>query len=177
MNFQETSLAGAYLISTDKHSDKRGSFSRLFCAKEFTEASLPDIFVQINLSHNLKRATVRGMHYQLPPRSEGKLISCIKGHVYDVIVDIRPDSPTRNQYFSCELDAQDNRLLYVPEGFAHGFQTLEDNSTLLYGMTEFYEPGKDGGLRWDDPRIGVNWPLKTNLTISDKDANWPLINS
>lgn len=175
MIFEETTLAGAYLIRTDKHTDNRGSFSRLFCAQEFSEIGLPDNFVQTNLSENTKRFTLRGMHYQLPPLSEGKLISCISGHVFDVIVDIRADSPTRHQYFSCELRAHDNKLLYVPAGLAHGFQTLEDNSSLLYGMTDFYKPGQDAGLRWDDPTIGIDWPTKNNIIISDKDANLPTI--
>lgn len=152
--------------------DERGFFARTFCSEEFAAQGLNPRVAQCNLSHNRKRGTLRGMHYQAPPRAEAKLVSCTRGAVYDVIIDLRAGSQTYCRWFSAVLRAGENRMLYVPEGFAHGFQTLEDDTMVFYQMSEFYAPECARGVRWDDPAFGIRWPVAEKI-ISDKDRRLP----
>jgi dTDP-4-dehydrorhamnose 3,5-epimerase len=174
MIFEPTPLQGSYLITLQPIQDERGFFVRTFCKKEFEEVGHEKEFVQMNQSFNKQKGTLRGMHYQLPPHQEIKLVRCITGSVYDVIIDLRKDSPTYLQHFGAELSAENLCMLYVPEGFAHGFQTLADHSSLVYQHTAFYSPGSEGGLRFDDQRIGIDWPLLP-ACISEKDQGYPYL--
>lgn len=176
MIFTQTPLKGAYIIETKPFTDDRGLFARTFCKNEFQQIGHTKEFVQFNHSVTTHKGSIRGMHYQLPPFSEIKLIRCIRGKVFDVIIDIRQGSPTFLKHFSIEL-SEDNRLsLYIPEGFAHGFQTLEDNAQLIYHHTSFYQPGYEGGIRFSDPAVGINWPLQVTR-ISEKDSNYEFLNN
>jgi len=176
MKFIETELSGVYIIELDLIGDSRGFFSRFWCQKELAEVGLNFEIAQINNSYSAAAGTTRGLHYQHEPHAEAKIVSCTGGRVFDVAVDIRPNSPTYLQWFGTELTPENNRLLYVPAGFAHGYQTLEDDTRLLYLVSEFYAPDAEDGLRFDDPAIGVEWP-KEATSVSDKDRNWPLVNS
>ena len=175
MIFTETQLKGAYLIEPERLKDERGFFARSFCCKEFKEHRLDLQVVQCNISYNTFKGTLRGMHYQVAPKAEAKLVCCTRGAIHDVIIDLRPDSVTRYQWISIKLSADNLRMLYIPKEFAHGFQTLEDNTEIFYMMSEFYSPDHARGLRWDDPVFGIEWPLKEKI-ISDKDRNRPLMN-
>lgn len=174
MIFRETKLKGAYLIDIEPIKDKRGFFSRTFCQKELKKHGLNFNIVQSNLSHSKKRGTLRGMHYQKAPHEEEKLVSCIRGKIYDVIIDLRPNSPTYCQWLATELSAENFKMLYVSKGFAHGFQTLSDNTVVIYQMSEFYHPQSERGARWNDPLFGIKWPIK-KIVISSKDKRHPLI--
>lgn len=165
-------LAGAFLIALDRHEDMRGSFARVWCEKEFTEQGLVAQVVQANSSFNYKAGTLRGMHYQAAPHRETKLVRCTRGALFDVIVDLRPESPTYRHWTGVELTADNDRMLYVPVDFAHGFITLENNTEVNYLVSEAYAPGVERGLRWDDPAIGIDWPRPV-MVISEKDAAWP----
>jgi dTDP-4-dehydrorhamnose 3,5-epimerase len=176
MQFTETKLNGAYIIDLEPREDARGFFARTFCAREFKEHGLGTDFVQCSISMNRMRGTLRGMHYQLPPAGEAKLVRCTAGAIHDVIVDLRRDSPTYLQHFGVDLTAQNRCALYVPEMFAHGFQTLEDDTEIFYQMSEFYAPDKSAGVRFDDPKLGIVWPLPV-AAIADKDRTWPLLQS
>ncbi len=171
MQFEATPLDGVVKITSDVIGDDRGSFYRSFCREEFAANSLPGDFVQCNISRNRMRGTVRGMHFQAPPHEEGKLVRCIRGAVYDVVVDLRAFSPTFRKSFGAELTEVNAVALYIPPGFAHGFQTLQDDSDLLYQMTTFYHPGLARGVRWDDPSLGISWPLPITV-ISDRDTQF-----
>ena len=172
MLFEETRLHGAFVIDIQCLEDSRGFFARSFCADEFARHGLPGIFVQSNISYNRRRGTLRGMHFQLPPHEEGKLVRCTSGAIYDVIIDLRRDSPTYCQWTQVELSRNNGRALYVPPGFAHGFQTLTDETDVSYQMTEFFVPGASAGVRWNDPAFGIDWPFGDPI-LSDKDANYP----
>jgi dTDP-4-dehydrorhamnose 3,5-epimerase len=172
MRFIETALKGAFIIELEPIEDERGFFARSFCQKEFEKHGLNFHVVQCNISYNKKKATLRGMHYQVAPYEEVKLVSCIRGTIYDVIIDLRPDSHTYCQWFAMELSSEDYKILYVPKGFAHGFQTLEDNTVVFYQMSEFYHPECARGVRWDDPVFKIEWPL-SNRVMSKKDLNYP----
>jgi dTDP-4-dehydrorhamnose 3,5-epimerase len=172
MHFIPTALEGAWIIEAQPHKDDRGFFARTFCAEEFEAHGLADKFVQCNTSWNARRGTVRGLHYQLQPSSEVKLVRCTAGALLDVIVDLRPKSPTYLQNYAVELTAANRLALYIPEMFAHGFQTLEDSTEVFYQMSEFYRPKLGRGLRYDDPKLGINWPLSV-ASISDQDLGWP----
>ena len=174
MRLSETTLPGAYVVEWEPHTDERGFFARTFCQREFAVIREGITFVQANVSHNRSAGTTRGMHFQYPPAAEAKLIACVAGAVVDVIVDIRRGSATFLEHIAVELTATNDRMLFVPEGFAHGFQTLVPDTRLMYHHTEFYEPGSEGGLRYSDPRLGIAWP-HAEVTISDKDAAYPLI--
>lgn len=174
MHFIETTLAGAYTIELDPHSDERGFFARAFCQRTFEERGLIGEIAQANLSYNHQRGTVRGMHHQLPPSSEAKLVRCMRGAVYDVIVDLRTDSPTYRRWFGAELTGRNGVAMYVPQLFGHGFQTLEDDTLVYYQVSEPYTPNRERGLRHDDPALGIDWPLETRV-ISAKDSSWPLL--
>jgi len=172
MIFLETPLRGAYVIELDKHEDERGYFARSWCAREFAARGLDPHLVQCNVSFNKLNGTLRGLHYQIPPHAEAKLVRCTKGSLFDVIVDLRKASPTFLQWFAIELTAANHRMLYIPKLFAHGFQTLEDGVEIFYQMSEFYEPAAARGLRWNDPRLGINWP-DADRVISQKDEAYP----
>jgi dTDP-4-dehydrorhamnose 3,5-epimerase len=171
MLFLETPLRGAYLIKLEKHEDERGFFARSWCAEEFSSKGLDARVVQCNVSFNKKKGTLRGLHYQMPPSAETKLVRCTRGALYDVIVDLRADSPTFLKWFGVELTAENYRMLYIPKRFAHGFQTLEDGTEIFYQMSEFYAPHAARGIRWNDPRIGIAWP-EADRTISQKDREY-----
>ncbi|WP_430227305.1 dTDP-4-dehydrorhamnose 3,5-epimerase [Paraburkholderia tropica] len=172
MKFNKSPLEGAYTIDLEKRGDERGFFARVFCENEFGAQGLETRFVQINNSSSAKRGTLRGMHFQLPPEGEVKVVRCIKGSLYDVIVDLRPDSPTFKQWFGAELSAENRRMMYVPRGFAHGFITLTDDAEAFYLVSAFYAPHEERGLRYNDPAIGIEWPIAPT-EISEKDQNWP----
>src|SRR3712207_2144495 len=174
MLFTETKLKGAFIIDLEHREDNRGFFARTFCAKEFEEHGLKPTVAQCNSSFNHKKGTLRGMHYQVPPAAETKLIRCTQGAIYDVIVDMRPDSPTYLVHIGVELTAENRRALYVPEMFAHGYQALTDGAEVTYQVSEAYTPGTERGLRHDDPALGLSWPLPVSV-ISPKDAAWPLM--
>jgi dTDP-4-dehydrorhamnose 3,5-epimerase len=172
MIFTETKLPGAYLIQIERHEDERGFFARTWCQHEFEENGLNPSLVQCNLSHNARKGTLRGMHYQDVPYQEAKLVSCIRGAIYDVIIDIRPGSPSFGAHLGAILTAQTHEMLYVPEGFAHGFLTLEDETQVFYQMSEFYAPDYARGFRWNDPTFNVQWPAEVRV-ISTRDASYP----
>lgn len=174
MTFQETGLQGAFVIGLDRLEDERGFFARAFCAREFAKLGMRPQVAQANLSFSHLRGTVRGMHYQVPPAVEPKLIRCIRGAVWDVIIDMRPDSPTFLRHIGVELSADNRRALYVPEGFAHGNQSLTDDAELFYLVGDYYAPANERGVRHDDPAVGIEWPLPVTR-ISAKDRNWPLL--
>ncbi len=172
MIFTETRLKGVYIIDIEPIRDERGFFARSFCQNDFTEHGLKVNVAQCNVSFNKKKGTLRGMHLQLPPKAEAKLVRCTRGKIYDVVIDLRPGSPTYCQWEAVELSADDYRALYIPEEFAHGFQTLEDNSEVFYQMFEFYAPEYASGVRWDDPAFGITWPLPGPI-ISERDQSYP----
>lgn len=173
MIFKETVLKGAYLIELEKNEDERGSFTRYFCQKEFEAHNLKLPIKQSNISYNKKRGTLRGMHYQVAPYAESKLVTCVSGAIYDVIIDLRLDSSTYCKWFSIKLTAQNYISLYVPEGFAHGFQTLADDTIVLYQMSELYNPKSSQGIRWDDPEFKISWPIQ-EMILSKRDLSYPL---
>ncbi|MGB7768520.1 MAG: dTDP-4-dehydrorhamnose 3,5-epimerase [Verrucomicrobiia bacterium] len=174
MRFETTKLSGAFIVEPERHEDSRGFFARTFCAREFAGRGLASVFVQSSVSFNRQRGTLRGLHYQLPPACEVKLVRCTAGAIYDVIVDLRPGSPTYRQHIGVELTARNRRALYVPEMFAHGLQTLEDETEVLYQINAFHAPEKATGIRHDDPKLGITWPLSVTA-ISGKDESWPLL--
>lgn len=173
MIFIETKLKGAFIIEIEKREDERGFFARSWCQKEFAEHGLNANFVQCNISFSRKRGILRGLHYQIAPNEESKLLRCTRGALYDVLVDLRQDSPTYKQWLGVELTADNHRMLYVPEGFANGFQTLTDNTEAFYQVSQFYSPESERGVRWNDPAFGIKWPLLDNPVVSDKDKSWP----
>ena len=174
MRFQPLPLHGAYLIDLERRRDSRGTFARAFCAQEFAAHGLETNFVQANMSTTARAGMVRGMHFQRPPHAEVKLVRCIGGAIHDVIVDLRPDSPTYRRWFGAELSAENGRMMVVPRGFAHGFQARTDDATTFYMVSAFYAPEAEGGVRHDDPALAIAWPLAVT-EISDKDSQWPLL--
>jgi len=176
MIFIETKLKGAYIVDIEPHEDERGFFARSWCAEEFEKHGLNPHLAQCNISFNKKRSTLRGMHYQVAPFAEAKLVRCTMGTIYDVIIDLRQDSPTFKEWYSVELTAENRRALYIPEGLAHGFQTLMDDTEVFYQMSEFYHPECARGVRWDDPEFDVAWPVKA-VVISEKDLHYEFFNS
>jgi dTDP-4-dehydrorhamnose 3,5-epimerase len=172
MKFEQTPLPGAYLIDLQPIEDGRGFFSRTFCRHEFEKHGLNPAISQCNVALNIVRGTLRGMHYQVAPFREVKVIRCIGGAILDVIIDLRPDSPAYRRWFGVELSARNRRALYVPEGFAHGYLTLSDNTEIQYMVSEFYSPAHERGIRWNDPAFAIEWPMAPRV-ISDKDAGHP----
>jgi dTDP-4-dehydrorhamnose 3,5-epimerase len=172
MLFNPTPLDGAYTIDLERKGDERGFFARVFCEKEFAAEGLETRFVQVNNSLSADKGTLRGMHYQLPPSQEVKVVRCIRGALWDAILDLRPDSPTFGRWFGAELSAENRRMMYVPRGFAHGFLTLEPDTEAFYLASEFYAPDRERGVRWNDPKFAVEWPAQPAV-ISDKDAALP----
>ncbi|MDF2188765.1 dTDP-4-dehydrorhamnose 3,5-epimerase [Paraflavitalea sp. CAU 1676] len=174
MIFTPTTLEGSYVIDIEQYSDSRGWFARFFCKKEFSAIGHDKEWVQLNHSANFRQGTLRGMHFQCPPFREIKMVRCIAGSVFDVIVDLRKESKTFMNWYGTELSATNRKMLYIPEGFAHGFQTLSDNSELIYHHTEFYTAGSEGGIRYNDPRLNIQWPLSVSI-ISDRDKTHPYL--
>lgn len=172
MIFTETKLKGAFIIELEKLEDERGFFARTYDRKEFASRDLNPNLAQFNVSFNKKKGTLRGMHYQAAPHEEAKLVRCTRGAMYDAIIDLRPGSPTFRQWISVELTSENHRMLYVPKGFAHGFQTLEDDTEVFYQMSEFFHPESGSGVRFDDPAFGIEWPLEEKV-ISEKDRRYP----
>jgi len=175
MIFTETSLKGSYVIGLTVFSDDRGWFARTYCKNEFHAIGHTGEWLQMNHSFTKQRGAIRGMHYQLPPFSEIKLVRCIAGAVFDVIIDLRQGSPTFLKWFGIELSAENKKMLYIPEGFAHGFQTLQDDTELVYHHSQLYTPGAEGGIKFDDTKININWPLAVT-NISERDSQHPLLN-
>ena len=174
MIFNETKLRGAFTIDIERLEDSRGFFARTFCQKEFADHGLKPVIAQANVAFNKARGTLRGMHFQYPPAAETKLVRATRGAILDIIVDLRPESPTYLHHISVELSAANGRALYVPERFAHGYQVLEDQTETSYQVGEFYTPGAEGGLLYNDPRLGLSWPLPVG-EMSAKDAKWLLL--
>lgn len=174
MTFEETKLAGSYLITVEPMSDDRGWFARTFCKDEFKQTGFRDEWVQLNHSFTNKAGTVRGMHFQLPPFAETKLVRCIAGRVFDVIIDLRNNSDTFLQWFGVELSGENKKMIYIPQGFAHGFETLSDDCELVYHHSQFYQPGSEGGIQYDDPMINIQWPGEVK-NISERDKTHPYL--
>lgn len=170
--FTETKVKGAFVIEPEKREDERGFFGRSWCKKEFADHKLDPRVVQCNISLNRKKGTLRGMHYQAGPRGEAKLVRCTQGAIYDVIIDLSPGSPTFKQHLAETLNARDHRMLYVPEGFAHGFQALDDNTEVFYQLSEFYAPEYACGVRWNDPSFGIKWPICEPI-MAERDRSYP----
>lgn len=175
MKITKTKINGAYLIELEPICDFRGSFARQFCKKEMAKFEIDFDICQCNISKNPKKGTLRGMHYQKDPYPEIKLVSCTQGKIFDCIVDLRKNSPTYLQWQAFELDDTNNKMLYIPANVAHGFQTLEDNSTVYYQLGEFFMPEYYSGIRWNDPKIGIEWPIIENLIINERDNNYELL--
>jgi dTDP-4-dehydrorhamnose 3,5-epimerase len=170
MRFESTPLAGAVLVSIEAHADLRGYFARTWCTREFEAQGLPAQVVQTSISHNLRRGTVRGMHLQLPPSQEGKLVSCLRGAIHDVIIDLRPESPTYLRHYSVELTAEVHNALFIPSLMAHGFQTLAHDTEVLYQMTDFFAAELGFGVRWNDPAFAIRWPITDDVVILPRDS-------
>ena len=171
MIFTETKLRGAFVIDIERREDSRGFFARIFCQHEFAALGLKPVIAQANVAYNRKKGTLRGMHFQFPPAAETKLVRCTRGAILDIIVDLRPEGPTYLQHIAVELTEENCRALFVPERFAHGYQVLRDDTETSYQVGEFYTPGSEGGLLYNDPRLGLEWPLPVSV-ISDKDQVW-----
>jgi dTDP-4-dehydrorhamnose 3,5-epimerase len=174
LRFLETALYGAFIIELEEQRDARGLFARTFCSREFEAHGLDPVVAQCNLSITFRRGTLRGMHYQAEPAGEAKLVRCVAGSIHDVMIDLRPNSPTFRQHVAAELSGENGRALYIPKGFAHGFQSLSDNAMVLYQMSECYSPELARGVRYNDPAFDIMWPLPVS-EIAERDANWPLL--
>lgn len=172
MKFQATTLKDAVLIDLERRGDERGFFARTFCVDEFAAQGLPTEFVQQNMSFSAAKGTLRGMHFQSAPHGEDKLIRCVRGGIVDIIVDLRPDSPSYKRWEAFELNEENKRMLLVPKGFAHGFQSVTDNVEVSYMASAKYAPAAERGVRWNDPAFGIKWPLEPT-EVSEKDRNWP----
>ncbi len=173
MRFEALAIEKACRVRIEPNADLRGFFARTFCTREFEAAGLPTEAVQSSISYNAKRGTVRGMHFQWPPSKEGKLVRCVRGSLYDVLIDLRPASPTYLHHTGVHLD-QDNRdAVFIPAGVAHGFQTLADATEVLYQMSDAYAPDLAGGVRWNDPQFAIDWPVRGDIVIAERDANYP----
>jgi len=174
MIFHATPLSGAFLVDLERRADERGFLARTYCEREFEEHGAPMHIVQSSTIQTERRDTLRGLHFQEPPFAEAKLVRCTRGSIFLVMVDLRSDSPTRNAWFGAELSAETERMAYVPEGFAQGYQTLEDDAEVLYHMSHEYVPDAARGVRWDDPAFGIEWPVAEDRIISERDLSWPL---
>lgn len=173
MIFSETKLQGAFIIEVQRLVDDRGFFGRSFCRNEFLNRGLNPEVAQCSISFNRDAGTLRGMHYQMAPHAEDKVVRCTRGSLYDVIVDLRLDSPTLRQWVAVELTGDNRRMLYIPKGFAHGFQTLIDNTEIFYQISEIYHSESARGVRWNDPAFGIQWPERERAILSDRDRTWP----
>jgi dTDP-4-dehydrorhamnose 3,5-epimerase len=173
MIFTPTDLEGAFIVDIEPREDERGFFARAWAREEFEANGLSTEVAQANIAFNHRKGTLRGMHFQRPPHAEVKVVRCVRGALYDVIVDLRPESPTWKRWLGVELTADNRRMLYIPEGFAHGYQTLADATEAYYQVSEFYAPDAEGGVRWDDPAFGIEWPDPDPPVMSQKDRTWP----
>jgi len=173
MIFKETELRGAFIVEMERIRDIRGFFARAWCQKEFEAHGLISGFVQNNITFSSKRGTLRGLHYQVAPHEEPKLVRCTRGAIYDVIVDLQPESPTYKRWLGVELTAENNRMIYIPGPFAHGYQILMDDTEVFYQVGEFYAPEHERGFRWDDAAFAIEWPINPPLILSEKDKHWP----
>ena len=173
MIFEPTKLQDAYVLDLERRGDERGFFARAWCQREFGTRGLVADLVQANIAYTARRGTVRGLHYQIAPFEEAKIVRCVRGAIWDVIIDLRPGSVTFCQWFGIELSAVNRRQLYVPRGFAHGYQTLVDDCEILYLVSEFYSPASERGIRWNDPQFAITWPIGDSLDVSAKDQAWP----
>lgn len=173
MRFAEAGPMGAYVIAPEELADERGFFARVWCAREMEEQGLETSLAQASIAYSARKGTLRGMHYQIPPHEEVKIVRCTAGAIFDAIVDVRPDSPTYMQVAHVVLSARNRKMLYVPKGFAHGYQTLMDDTEVFYQMSEFYTPGAEGGIRWDDPTLAIPWPDVEERIVSEKDRALP----
>jgi dTDP-4-dehydrorhamnose 3,5-epimerase len=173
MKFTETGLDGAFVIEIEPRLDERGFFARGWCRREFEAAGIRINFVQANIAFSKNKGTLRGMHFQKAPHAEAKFLRCVRGAVFDVMIDLRPDSPTFKKWFGIELTADNHKMVFIPEGFAHGYLATVDDTEVFYLVSAFYSPDTEGGVRWDDPAFGVKWPMTGNLIISEKDKNLP----
>lgn len=174
MIFHKTKIDGLYIIKPELKIDERGYFARIFCEEEFKKNSLVFRIVQANQSLTKRKGTIRGMHFQKPPKAEDKIVFCIQGAIYDVAIDLRQNSPTYGQWVAEELSEENKKMFLIPKGFAHGFQLLTDESEVLYFLSEFYSPEYETGVRWNDPFFNIKWPIE-NPILSEKDKNWPLM--
>ncbi len=174
MKFKETKIKGVYIIKLEPIIDERGNFVRTFCKEELNKIGLSFNIVQINQSLTKKKGTIRGIHFQTEPKVEDKIIQCLRGKIYDIVIDLRKNSLTYGQWVGGELSEGNNKMFFIPKGFAHGFQTLTDNCEVQYFMSEFYSPKHSNGIRWDDSFLNIKWPIK-NPSLSERDKNWPLI--
>ncbi len=173
MRFSNTKIPGVILIEPELRADPRGFFTRVFCREEFRAQGLVDHIEQSSLSFNHRRGTVRGMHFQAAPHEETKVVACVEGQIFDVAIDLRPTSPTFGKWFGIELSSKNRRQLYLPASIAHGFQTLEDRSTVLYQISTPFHPESARGIRWNDPKLAIVWPISEGVIVSDKDRGWP----
>jgi dTDP-4-dehydrorhamnose 3,5-epimerase len=171
--FKETKLKGAFVIEPEKFEDQRGFFARSFSEQEFSSHGLQGHFVEAGISFNLRKHTVRGMHFQAEPHAQAKLVRCTRGAVLDAMIDLRPESPTYKQWFAQELSAQNRLMLYIPEGCAHGFQTLADETEVFYQLSAGYTPESERGVRWNDPAFGITWPVTGGVIINERDRTYP----
>ncbi len=171
--FKETKLKGAFVVQPEKFADVRGFFARSFSQQEFRDQGLQSEFVEGGIAFNLRKHTVRGMHFQAAPNAQAKLVRCTRGAIYDVIIDLRPGSPTYREWVAQELTAENRLLLYIPQGCAHGYQTLEDGSELFYQLSGRYAPASERGVRWNDPAFGVRWPVTEGIIINERDRSYP----
>lgn len=171
--FKETKLKGAFLIEPEKFADPRGFFARSFSQQEFREHGLQSEFVEAGISFNLRKHTLRGMHYQTAPQAQAKLVRCTRGAIYDVMIDLRRGSPTYKEWVAQELTAENRLMLYLPEGFAHGYETLENGSEVFYQLSQWYAPASERGVRWNDPAFAIHWPVTEGIIINERDRNFP----
>lgn len=173
ISFKETKLKGAFVIEPEKFADQRGFFARGFSQQEFLDHGLRGTFVEAGISFNHRKHTVRGMHFQAGTNAQAKLVRCTRGRIFDAMIDLRPGSPTYKQWFALELTAENRLMLYIPEGCAHGFQTLDDESEVFYQLSQTYAPASERGVRWNDPAFGITWPVTENVIMNDRDRNYP----
>lgn len=173
MKFTETKIRSVFIINPEKNEDKRGYFARCYCEKEFASHGISTKIAQANTAYNRNKNTIRGLHFQIEPHAEHKLICCVKGRLWDVILDLRHDSPTFKQWMGIELSEYNPTMLFVPAGCAHGYQTLDDDTVIFYMVSDFYSPDHENGVRWNDPAFNIEWKERNNIIISDKDKNWP----
>ncbi|MFZ0614219.1 MAG: dTDP-4-dehydrorhamnose 3,5-epimerase [Desulfobacterales bacterium] len=173
MIFTPTGLDGAFVVEIEPRGDDRGFFARAYCRREFEKNGLQVDFVQANTAFSKEKGTLRGMHFQRSPHAEAKFLRCVRGAVFDVMIDLRPDSPTRKKWFGVDLTAENRKMVYAPAGFAHGYLTTAADTEVFYLVSAFYAPEAEGGVRWDDPAFDIEWPLTADLHISEKDRHWP----
>lgn len=173
MKISPLPLAGAFIIEPEPHVDNRGFFARIWCRRELSEAGIETRLAQMNLAHSIQKGTLRGLHYQEAPHQENKLVQCVRGAIYDVVIDLRPGSPTYKRWLGQELSQLNRKMIFAPRGFAHGYQTLANNTDVLYAVSDYYAPGAEKGIRWDDPGFRIDWPLPDAILVSQKDAAWP----